>query len=423
LRIRPSCDNQSLSGAAVRASRRKSINLEAFFMSGIVIVGAKRTAIGSFLGQFTGVPTTSLGATAIKAALEQSGVPAADVSEVIMGCVLPGNLGQAPARQASLAAGLPKSTGCTTINKVCGSGMKAIMLAHDLIKAGSANIIVAGGMESMTNAPHMIPNSRTGNRYGNFEAVDHMAWDGLTNPYDGKSMGVFAEATADKYGFTREEQDAFSAESVRRAQAAIASGAFVDEIVPVTVKTRKGDAEFAIDEQPGKSDIAKIPTLKPAFRKENGTVTAASSSSISDGAAATIVMSADEAARRGIKPLARILGHATNSQEPDWFTTAPVGAIQKLLTQVGWKAEDVDLYEINEAFAVVAMAPTRELGIPHAKINVHGGACALGHPIGASGARLVVTLINALRKHGGKRGVATLCIGGGEATAIAIELA
>ncbi|HMM68488.1 MAG TPA: thiolase family protein [Dokdonella sp.] len=392
-------------------------------MSGIVIVGAKRTAIGSFLGQFTGVPTTSLGATAIKAALEQSGVPAADVSEVIMGCVLPGNLGQAPARQASLAAGLPKSTGCTTINKVCGSGMKAIMLAHDLIKAGSANIVVAGGMESMTNAPHMIPNSRTGNRYGNFEAVDHMAWDGLTNPYDGRSMGVFAEATADKYGFTREEQDAFSAESVRRAQAAIASGAFVDEIVPVTVKTRKGDAEFAIDEQPGKSDIAKIPTLKPAFRKENGTLTAASSSSISDGAAATIVMSADEAARRGIKPLARILGHATNSQEPEWFTTAPVGAIQKLLKQVGWKAEDVDLYEINEAFAVVAMAPTRELGIPHAKINVHGGACALGHPIGASGARLVVTLINALRKHGGKRGVATLCIGGGEATAIAIELA
>ena len=392
-------------------------------MSGIVIVGAKRTAIGSFLGQFTGVPTTSLGATAIKAALEQSGVPAADVSEVIMGCVLPGNLGQAPARQASLAAGLPKSTGCTTINKVCGSGMKAIMLAHDLIKAGSANIVVAGGMESMTNAPHMIPNSRTGNRYGNFEAVGHRAWVGVTNPCDGRSMGVFAEATADKYGFTREEQDAFSAESVRRAQAAIASGAFVDEIVPVTVKTRKGDAEFAIDEQPGKSDIAKIPTLKPAFRKENGTLTAASSSSISDGAAATIVMSADEAARRGIKPLARILGHATNSQEPEWFTTAPVGAIQKLLKQVGWKAEDVDLYEINEAFAVVAMAPTRELGIPHAKINVHGGACALGHPIGASGARLVVTLINALRKHGGKRGVATLCIGGGEATAIAIELA
>ena len=392
-------------------------------MSGIVIVGAKRTAIGSFLGQFTGVPTTALGAAAIAAALEQSGVPAADVTEVIMGCVLPANLGQAPARQAALAAGLPKSAGCTTINKVCGSGMKAIMLAHDLVKAGSATVVVAGGMESMTNAPHMLPNSRTGNRYGNFESVDHMAWDGLTNPYDGKSMGVFAEATADKYAFTREEQDAFAIESVKRAQAAIASGAFADEIVAVKVSTRKGDVEFATDEQPGKSDIAKIPTLKPAFRKENGTVTAASSSSISDGAAATIVMSADEASRRGLKPLATIVGHATNAHEPEWFTTAPVGAIQKVLKQVGWKVEDVDLFEINEAFAVVAMAPTRELGIPHEKINVNGGACALGHPIGASGARLVVTLINALRKRGGKRGVASLCIGGGEATAIAIELA
>jgi acetyl-CoA C-acetyltransferase len=391
-------------------------------MSDIVIVGAKRTAIGSFLGQFTGVPTTTLGATAIKAALDQSGVPAADVSEVIMGCVLPANLGQAPARQASLAAGLPKSTGCTTINKVCGSGMKAIMLAHDLIKAGSASIVVAGGMESMTNAPHLLPNSRTGNRYGSFEAIDHMAWDGLTNPYDGQSMGVFAEATADKYSFTREEQDAFAIESVKRAQAAIASGAFADEIVPVTVRTRKGDAEFATDEQPGKSDISKIPNLKPAFRKENGTVTAASSSSISDGAAATIVMSADEASKRGLKPLARILGHATNSQEPEWFTTAPVGAIERVLKQVGWKVEEVDLFEINEAFAVVAMTPIRELGIPHAKVNVNGGACALGHPIGASGARLVVTLINALRARGGRRGVASLCIGGGEATAIAIEL-
>jgi acetyl-CoA C-acetyltransferase len=391
-------------------------------MSDIVIVGAKRTAIGSFLGQFTGVPTTTLGATAIKAALDQSGVPAADVTEVIMGCVLPANLGQAPARQASLAAGLPKTTGCTTINKVCGSGMKAIMLAHDLIKAGSASIVVAGGMESMTNAPHMLPNSRTGNRYGSFEAVDHMAWDGLTNPYDGQSMGVFAEATADKYSFTREEQDAFAIESVKRAQAAIASGAFADEIVPVTVRTRKGDVEYATDEQPGKSDISKIPNLKPAFRKENGTVTAASSSSISDGAAATIVMSADEAAKRGLKPLARILGHATNSQEPEWFTTAPVGAIERVLKQVGWKVEEVDLFEINEAFAVVAMTPIRELGIPHAKVNVNGGACALGHPIGASGARLVVTLINALRARGVKRGVASLCIGGGEATAIAIEL-
>lgn len=392
-------------------------------MSDIVIVGAKRTAIGSFLGQFTGVPTPTLGAAAIRAALEQSGVAPADVSEVIMGCVLPANLGQAPARQAALAAGLPPAVGCTTINKVCGSGMKAIMLAHDLIRAGSATTVVAGGMESMTNAPHMLPNSRTGNRYGSFEAVDHMAWDGLTNPYDGQSMGVFAENCADKYGFTREEQDAYAAESVRRAQAAIASGAFADEIVPVTVKTRKGEVEVATDEQPGKSDIARIPTLRPAFRKENGTVTAASSSSISDGAAATVLMSADEAGRRGIRPLARIVAHSTHSQEPEWFTTAPVGALKQVLDKAGWKVEDVDLFEVNEAFAVVAMAPIRELGIPHDKLNVHGGATALGHPIGASGARLVVTLIHALRQKGGKRGVASLCIGGGEATAIAIELA
>jgi acetyl-CoA C-acetyltransferase len=390
-------------------------------MSDIVIAAAKRTAIGSFLGQFTGVPTPTLGAAAIQAALEQSGIPAADVSEVIMGCVLPANLGQAPARQASLAAGLPVSTGCTTINKVCGSGMKAIMLGHDLIKAGSATIVVAGGMESMTNAPHMIPNSRTGNRFGNFQAVDHMSWDGLVNPYDGQAMGVFAEATAEKYGFTREAQDAYSIESVTRAQAAQQSGAFADEIVPVKVTTRKGEVEFATDEQPGKSDIAKIPTLKPAFKKD-GTVTAASSSSISDGAAATILLSADEAARRGITPLARIVGHSTWSQEPQWFTTAPVGAIEKLLKQVGWTVADVDLFEINEAFAVVAMTPIKELGIPHAKVNVNGGATALGHPIGASGARLVVTLVYALRKRGGKRGIASLCIGGGEATAIAIEL-
>ena len=391
-------------------------------MSDIVIVGAKRTAIGSFLGQFTGVPTPTLGATAIRAALAQSGIAATDVSEVIMGCVLPANLGQAPARQAALAAGLPPSAGCTTINKVCGSGMKAIMLAHDLIKAGSAEIVVAGGMESMSNAPHMLPNSRTGNRYGAFEAVDHMAWDGLTNPYDGKSMGVFAEACADKYGFTREQQDAFATESVRRAQAAIASGAFVDEIVPVKVTTRKGEVEHATDEQPGKSDIAKIPTLKPAFRKENGTVTAASSSSISDGAAATVLMSADEANKRGVKPLARIVAHSTHSQEPEWFTTAPVGAITQVLKKAGWSVADVDLFEVNEAFAVVAMAPMRDLGVAHEKLNVHGGATALGHPIGASGARLVVTLISALKQRGGKRGVAALCIGGGEATALAIEL-
>jgi acetyl-CoA C-acetyltransferase len=386
----------------------------------IVIAGAKRTAIGSMLGQFTGVPSPTLGAAAIKAALDQAGVKPEDVSEVIMGCVLPANLGQAPARQASLAAGLPKSAGCTTINKVCGSGMKAIMLAHDLIKAGSATVVVAGGMESMTNAPHMI-NARGGLRYGDAKMVDHMAWDGLTNPYDGQSMGVFAEATADKYKFTREEQDAFATESVRRAQNAIKSGAFADEIVAVKVASKKGEVDVATDEQPGKSDPSKIPTLKPAFRKD-GTVTAASSSSISDGAAATVIMSEDEAKKRGVKPIARIVAHATHSQEPEWFTTAPVTAIQNVLKKAGWKVEDVDLFEVNEAFAVVAMAPMRDLGVPHDKLNVNGGACALGHPIGASGARLVVTLIHALKARGGKRGVASLCIGGGEATALAIEL-
>jgi acetyl-CoA C-acetyltransferase len=386
----------------------------------VVIVGAKRTAIGSFLGQFTGVPTPKLGAAAIRAALEQSTIAADDVSEVIMGCVLPANLGQAPARQASLEAGLPFGTGATTINKVCGSGMKAIMLGNDLIKAGSASIVVAGGMESMTNAPHMV-NARTGIRYGDGQLVDHMAWDGLTNPYDGKAMGVFGELCADKYHFTREEQDAYAIESVRRAQAAQQSGGFADEIVPVTVAGRKGDVVVDTDEQPGRSDIAKIPTLRPAFRKENGTITAASSSSISDGAAAVVLLSADEAKTRGLKPLARIVAHATHSQTPEWFTTAPVGAIEKVLEKAGWTVADVDLFEINEAFAVVAMTPMRELGIAHDKINVNGGACALGHPIGASGARLVVTLLHALKARGLKRGVATLCIGGGEATAIAVE--
>ncbi len=386
----------------------------------IVIVGSKRTAIGSFLGQFTGVPTPKLGATAIRAALEQSGVAPADVSEVIMGCVLPANLGQAPARQAALAADLPTGAGCTTINKVCGSGMKAIMLGHDLIKAGSASVVVAGGMESMTNAPHMV-NARTGIRYGDGQLVDHMAWDGLTNPYDGKSMGVFAESCADKYHFSREDQDAYTIESVNRAKAAQASGAFAGEIVAVTVSGRKGDVQVDTDEQPGRSDVTKIPTLRPAFRKENGTVTAASSSSISDGAAAVVLLSADDATKRGLKPLARIVAHATHSQEPEWFTTAPVGAIQKVLDKAGWKVGEVDLFEINEAFAVVAMTPMKELGIPHDKLNVNGGACALGHPIGASGARLVVTLLNALKTRGLRRGVAALCIGGGEATAIALE--
>jgi acetyl-CoA C-acetyltransferase len=390
-------------------------------MSEIVIAGAKRTAIGSFLGQFTGVPTPKLGATAIRAALEQSGIAPADVSEVIMGCVLPANLGQAPARQASLEAGLPVSAGCTTINKVCGSGMKALMLAHDLIKVGSAKVVVAGGMESMTNAPHMV-NARTGIRYGDGQLVDHMAWDGLTNPYDGQSMGVFGEKCADKYTFTREEQDAYAIASVERAQAAQKANAFANEIVPVTVQGRKGPQDFAEDEQPGRSDTAKIPTLRAAFRKENGTITAASSSSISDGAAALVLLDADDAKARGITALARIVAHATHSQEPEWFTTAPVGAISKVLEKAGWKAEDVDLFEINEAFAVVPMAVMRELGVPHEKINVNGGACALGHPIGASGARIVVTLLNALTARGAKRGVAALCIGGGEATAIAIEL-
>ncbi|WP_266170204.1 acetyl-CoA C-acyltransferase [Dyella subtropica] len=387
----------------------------------VVIAGAKRTAIGSFLGQFTGVPTPTLGATAIRAALEQAGVAAQDVTEVLMGCVLPANLGQAPARQAALQAGLPAATGCTTVNKVCGSGMKAIMLGHDAIKAGSTAIVVAGGMESMTNAPHMV-NARGGIRYGEGQLVDHMAWDGLTNPYDGKAMGVFGELCADKYHFTREEQDAYSIESVKRAQAAQQNGAFAGEIVPVTVASRKGEVKVDTDEQPGRSDIAKVPTLKPAFRKDNGTITAASSSSISDGAAAVVLLSADEAAKRGLQPLARIVAHATHSQEPEWFTTAPVGAIQKVLDKAGWTVADVDLFEVNEAFAVVAMTPMRELGISHDKLNVNGGACALGHPIGASGARLVVTLLNALKVRGLKRGVASLCIGGGEATAIAVEL-
>ncbi|AEL06454.1 thiolase family protein [Xanthomonas campestris pv. raphani] len=390
-------------------------------MSDIVIVAAKRTAIGSFLGQFNGVPAPTLAAAAIEGALAQSGVAAADVSEVIVGCVLPANLGQAPARQAAIAAGIPTSTGATTINKVCGSGMKAIMFGHDLIKAGSASIVVAGGMESMSNAPHLLPNSRTGNRYGNFQAVDHMAWDGLTNPYDGQAMGVFGEATAEKFGFSRADQDAYAIASVERAQAAQRNGAFADEIVPVKVATRKGEIVVDSDEQPGKSDMAKIPTLKAAFKKD-GTVTAASSSSISDGAAITVLMAADEAQRRGITPLARIVGHVTHSQAPEWFTTAPVAAIQSLVGKIGWTLDDVNLFEINEAFAVVAMTPIKELGIAHEKVNVHGGACALGHPIGASGARLVVTLVNALRSRGGKRGIATLCIGGGEATAIAIEL-
>ena len=391
-------------------------------MSDIVIVGAKRTAIGSFLGQFTGVPTTTLGAAAIAGALDHAGLAPDQIDEVIMGCVLPAGLGQAPARQAALAAKIPTAAGCTTINKVCGSGMKAIMFAHDLIKAGSASVVVAGGMESMTNAPHLLNGSRTGIRYGSGEFLDHMAWDGLTNPYDKQAMGVFGDAACAKYGFDRAATDAFSAESVARAQKAISEGAFKDEIIPVTVVTRKGEAVVDTDEEPGKIDASKIPTLRPAFGKE-GVLTAASSSKISDGAAATVLMSADEAARRGLQPLAKIVAHATHAQAPEWFTTAPVTAIENVLKKAGWSVADVDLFEINEAFACVAMAPMKDLGIAHEKLNIRGGACALGHPIGASGARLVVTLLAALRATGGKRGVASLCIGGGEATAVAIELA
>lgn len=390
-------------------------------MQDVVIVGAKRTAIGSFLGQFTGVPTPTLGAAAIEGALAHAGLAPDQVDEVIMGCVLPAGLGQAPARQASRAAGIPDAAGATTINKVCGSGMKAIMLAHDLIRAGSSSVVVAGGMESMTNAPHLLNGSRTGVRYGSAEMLDHMAWDGLTNPYDGKAMGVFGDAMCEAYDFSREALDEFSTESVRRAQDATGNGAFKAEIVPVTVKGRKGDTVVDTDEEPGKIDPSRIPGLRPAFGKE-GRLTAASSSKISDGAAATVLMSADEAAKRGLEPLARIVAHAGHAQAPEWFTTAPVAAIRAVMEKAGWTVDDVDLFEVNEAFASVAMAPMKDLGIPHQKLNVNGGACALGHPIGASGARLVVTLVHALKSRNLRRGIASLCIGGGEATAIAIEL-
>ena len=388
----------------------------------IVIIGAKRTAIGSFNGVFAGVPSPTLGATAIRAALEAAGVTPADVSEVLMGCVLPAGVGQAPARQAALQAGIPVGTGCTTLNKVCGSGMKALMLAHDILKAGEATVVVAGGMESMTNAPYLLQKARFGYRFGHSEVLDHMALDGLQNAADRKAMGEFAELCASKYTFTREEQDAFSSESVRRALAAQGNGAFADEIAPVTVAGRKGDVVISADEEPPACDISKIASLRPAFKKD-GTVTAASSSKISDGAAALVVTTAAHAAANGLTAMATVAAHATHSQEPEWFTTAPVQAIVKVLAKAGWTQDQVDLFEINEAFAVVAMAPIRELGIDHAKVNINGGACALGHPIGSSGARLIVTLIHALRRTGGKRGIAALCIGGGEATAVAIELA
>jgi acetyl-CoA C-acetyltransferase len=385
----------------------------------IVIAAARRTPIGAFQGALGAVVAPQLAATAIRAALGDAGLAPAEVSEAIIGCVLPAGLGQAPARQAALAAGLPDAVGCTTINKVCGSGMKAVMFGHDLLRAGSASVVLAGGMESMSNAPYLLPKARAGYRMGHQEVLDHMFYDGLQNPYDGNMMGHFAELTAEKYGFTREAQDKFSLESVQFALQAI-GGAFEVEIAPVTVKTRRGEQVVSQDEEPGRCEIDKIPTMRPAFRKD-GTVTAASSSSISDGAAALLLMTEAEAARRGIEPLARIVGHAGYAHAPEWFTTAPVSAVQHLLERVGWRADDVDLYEINEAFAIVTMAAIHDLGLDRAKVNVNGGACALGHPIGATGARLLVTLAHALRARGLKRGVASLCIGGGEATAVAIE--
>ena len=387
----------------------------------IVIVGAARTPMGGFQGDFTPLSASELGAVAIKAAVERAGVKPHEIDKTIFGCVLPAGQGQAPARQASLKAGLPLATGCTTVNKMCGSAMEAIILAHDALVARSAEVIVAGGMESMTNAPYLMPKARAGYRMGHQTVYDHMFLDGLEDAYDkGRLMGTFAEDCATSFSFTREAQDAFAVASLSRALAANQDGTFAWEIAPVTVGGRKGDVVVEHDEQPAKASPAKIPTLKAAFRKD-GTVTAANSSSISDGAAAVVLMRRSTAAARRVTPLATIVGHATHAQEPGLFTTAPVGAIEKLYRKVGWTTRAVDLFEINEAFAVVTMAAMKEHGIPHERVNVHGGACALGHPIGASGARIVVTLLGALRKHGGRRGVAALCIGGGEATALAIE--
>jgi len=388
----------------------------------IVILAARRTPVGAFQGAFASVTAPQLGSVAIKAALADSGMAAAQIDEVIMGCVLSAGIGQAPARQAALGGGIPASVPTTTVNKMCGSAMRAVMLACDQVRAGSANVVVAGGIESMTNAPYLLPKARAGYRMGNQEVLDHMFYDGLQSPWDGQLMGCFAEATSEKYGFTRKAQDDFAAESVRRALAAINNGDFAAEIAPVATKTRKGEALVDKDETPFTLDVAKIPTLKPAFKKD-GTVTAASSSGISDGAAALVLTRESFAASQGRKPLARILGYASFAREPEWFTLAPVGAMQKLLRQLDWQAKDVDLYEINEAFAAVPMAAMKDLGLDHQKVNINGGACALGHPIGATGARIMTTLLYALRAHGKKRGIASLCIGGGEATAIAIELA
>ncbi len=388
----------------------------------IVIVSAARTPMGGFQGDFKDVTASELGAVAIKAALERAGLAPDQVEETVFGCVLPAGQGQAPARQAAIGAGVPYAAGATTVNKMCGSGMKAAMFAHDLIKAGSARIAVAGGMESMTNAPYLLDKARAGYRLGHGAVKDHMFLDGLEDAYDkGRLMGAFAEDCAQSYQFTRQAQDDYAIASLKRAQKAIADGSFAGEITPVAIKTTKGETLVTFDEQPGKARIEKIPNLKPAFRKD-GTVTAANSSSISDGAAALVLMSESEAHKRGLSPLARMIGHATHAQAPGLFATAPIGALKTLSERTGWTLKDVDLFEINEAFAVVAMAAMRDLDLPHDKVNVHGGACALGHPIGASGARIMATLLAALQKYKLKRGMATLCIGGGEATAVALEM-
>ncbi|MFP6862015.1 thiolase family protein [Pseudomonas sp.] len=390
-------------------------------MSDIVIVSGARTPMGGFQGSLSSIAAVDLGAAAIRAAVERAGVAPADVQEVIMGCVLPAGLKQGPARQASLNAGLPAATGCTTINKLCGSGMKAVMMAFDSLKAGSNNVMIAGGMESMSNAPYIMTKARAGLRMGHGEIKDHMFLDGLEDARTGRLMGSFAQETADQYGITREDMDAYAIESLKRAQAAIASGALDAEIIPITVSGRKGDVVVKDDEQPLNANLEKIPSLKPAFRKD-GSITAANASSISDGASALLLMTAEEAAKRGLKPLAKIVAHATQSQDPSEFTIAPIGSISNLLKKTGWDKAEVDLFEINEAFAMVTMLAIREHGLDHAKVNVYGGACAQGHPVGSTGSRIILTLINALKNTGGKRGIASLCIGGGEATAVAVEL-
>jgi acetyl-CoA C-acetyltransferase len=387
----------------------------------IYIVAARRTPIGAFQGALSALSAPQLGAVAAQAAIKDSGIDAAQIDESIFGCVLMAGIGQAPGRQAALAAGVPQKVPATTVNKMCGSGLKAAMLASDQIAAGSAQIVLAGGIESMSNAPYLLPKARAGLRMGHAQLIDHMFFDGLQSPFDGNMMGYFADATAKKYGFTRGQQDEFAAESVRRALTAVEKGYFDTEVAAVTVQDRKGERIVAKDETPFTCDIARIPNLKPAFNKD-GTVTAASSSSISDGAAALVIASAAAAGSHGLKPLARIVAHASFAQAPEWFTTAPVGAIQAVLAKTGWNANQVDLYEVNEAFACVAMAAIHDLKLDPARVNVNGGACALGHPIGATGARILTTLAHALKKRGGKRGIASLCIGGGEATAVAIEL-